>query len=153
MIGYFDADWTGSTEDRKNTSSYCFFFSKNSAALSWKSRKHPTNALSNCEAEYFAISSTIQEATFLTQVINEIVDIKTMRNVNLYADNQGAIALTKGPIENSKYIDTKYHFIKLEVGKGTVLLQYISTENNTADIFTKPMTRNRLQMSAGLIGH
>ena len=48
------------------------------------------------------------------QVMNEMVDKRAIQSVKLYADNQGAIALAKGPIrkERSKHIDIKNHFIK-----------------------------------------
>eukprot|EP00794_Sanderia_malayensis_P003868 gene3868-4411_t len=65
LIGFSDTDWAGSIEDRKSTSGYCFFLNRNGGAISWKSRKQPTVALSGCEVEYIAISSAIQEAKFL----------------------------------------------------------------------------------------
>ena len=87
---------------------------KNSASISWKYRKQSTVALSSCEAKYIAISSALQEAKFLLQFMNEIVDKETIRRVKLYADNQGVIALAKDPIrqERSNHIDIKYHFMK-----------------------------------------
>lgn len=39
--------------------------------------------------------------------------------------------------ERTKHIDVKYHFIKEMVNNGTVNLQYISTQEMTADIMTK----------------
>ncbi len=75
LIGFSDADWAGSIEDRKRTPGYCFFLNRNRGAISWKSRKQPTVALSGCEAEYIAISSATLEAKFLKQLINEITNI------------------------------------------------------------------------------
>ena len=98
LIGFSDADWAGSIEDRKSTSGYCFFLNRNRGAISWKSRKQPTVALSSCEAEYIAISSATQEAKFLKQLINEITNMDTIQNIKLYGDNQGSIALTKDHI-------------------------------------------------------
>ena len=148
LMGYCDADWAGSTEDRKSTSGYCFFLNKNSACISWKCRKQSTVALSSCEAEYVAISTALQEAKFLMQLMNEMVNKKVVHCVKLYADNQGAIALAKDPIrkERSKHIDIKYHFIKSEIEMGTITLNFIPTEDNIADIFTKSTSRNNLHM-------
>ena len=154
LMGYCDADWAGSTEDRKSTSGYCFFLNKNSACISWKCRKQSTVALSSCEAEYVAISTALQEAKFLMQLMNEMVNKKVVHCVKLYADNQGAIALAKDPIrkERSKHIDIKYHFIKSEIEMGTITLNFIPTEDNIADIFTKSTSRNNLHMSMKVIG-
>ena len=154
LTGFCDADWAGSTEDRKSTYGYCFFLNKKSASISWRCRKQSTVALSSCEAEYIAISSAVQEAKLLMQLMNETVDKEALRNVKLYADNQGAITLAKDPIrkERSKHIDIKYHFIKSEIETGTITLNYIPTEDNIADIFTKPTSKNKLHMSMKVIG-
>ena len=62
-------------------------------------------------------------------------------------DNQGAINLAKNPVnhQRSKHIDIKYHFIRSEIQNGNVKLQYVRTDNNVADIFTKPATRVKLE--------
>ena len=61
-------------------------------------------------------------------------------------DNQGAINLAKNPMyhKRSKHIQVKYHFIRDEIRSGKIELQYIPTEDNVADIFTKPVTKLKL---------
>ena len=39
------------------------------------------------------------------------------------------------------YIDIKYHFVRLEVQKGTAQLQYRRSDDKVADVFTKRVTR------------
>jgi len=100
--------------------------------------------LSSCEAEYVAIAAAVQEAKFLRQLWSEMQSCKS-DCVLLYVDNQGAISLAKNPVHHkrTKHIDVKYHFIRSEVNK-SVMLAYIPTENNTADIFTKPVPRVKM---------
>ena len=81
LMGYCDADWAGSTEDRKNTFSYCLFLNENSTCMSWKFRKQSTVALSSCEAEYFAILSALEEAEFLMQLMNDMVNKNAMHSM------------------------------------------------------------------------
>ena len=88
----------------------------------------------------------MQEGKFLRQLYAD------MRNcdksiVTLYVDNQGAIALAKNPVhhQRSKHIDIKYHYIRFEVEKKNVDLLYIPTEENVADIFTKPVSKEKLK--------
>ena len=102
LTGFCDADWAGSSEDRKCTSGHCFFLSKSGAAISWKSRKQPTVALSSCEAEYVAISSAVQEAKFLTQLMNEITRTKVIQNVKIYCDNQESNCPSQRPNSERK---------------------------------------------------
>ena len=90
LTGFSDADWGGS-EDRKSTLGYCFLLNQNGDAISWKNSKQPTVALYTCEAEYIATTVAVQEAEFLTQLLNEI-DVKKVEPVTLFVDNQSTIA-------------------------------------------------------------
>ena len=74
-------------------------------------------------------------------------------NVLIHVDNQGAINLAKNPVnhQRSKHIDIKYHFIRLEIQTGTVELKYVPTDENVADIFTKPTTKTKLEKFKALI--
>ena len=71
----------------------------------------------------------------------------------IHCDNQGAIALGKNPVQHqrSKHIDIKYHFIRNEIQKGIVNLLYVPTDQNWADMFTKPITRPKLQIFQPII--
>ncbi|XP_008463111.2 uncharacterized protein LOC103501338 [Cucumis melo] len=52
LVGYCDADWVGSADDRKSTSRGCFFLGNN--LISWLSQKQNCVSLSTAEAEYIA---------------------------------------------------------------------------------------------------
>ena len=64
---------------------------------------------------------------------------------NLNCDNQGALKLAYNPIhhERSKHIDIKYHFIRSEMEK-SVRLNYIPTNDNISDMFTKALSKAKL---------
>lgn len=63
----------------------------------------------------------------------------------LKADNQSAIALSKNNVQHArtKHIDIRHHFIRECVETGTITLEYVPTEDNVADFFTKPLARER----------
>jgi hypothetical protein len=96
-----------------------------------------TVALSTCEAEYMAICAGTQEGKYLVQLCNEFLNHK-LSSFLLYNDNQGSIALAKNP-----GIDIKYHFIRFCISSGNLILLYIPTANNIADIFTKPVSKQK----------
>ena len=68
-------------------------------------------------------------------------------------DNQGAMNLAKNPVQHqrSKHIGIKYHFIRSEIQEGRISLEYIPTEENVADVFTKPASRVKLESFRGIM--
>lgn len=64
-----DADWVADVTDRRSATGYCASLNENGPVVSWKTKKHPTVALSTCEAEYMALASTIQECIYLVELL------------------------------------------------------------------------------------
>lgn len=60
----------------------------------------------------------------------------------LYEDNQSCLKLIKEEkfSNMTKHIDTKYHFVKDYIDKGTIKCEYCQTESMVADILTKPLS-------------
>jgi hypothetical protein len=60
---------------------------------------------------------------------------------NLKIDNQSAIMLSKNPVfhDRSKHIDTKCHYIRQSIEEGRVNVEFIGTNEQLADILTKPL--------------
>jgi hypothetical protein len=69
-------------------------------------------------------------------------DVKKFR---LLIDSRSAEELSKNPVyhERTKHIDTRYHFIRECVSDGVVALEHMSTDDQLADILTKPLGRIR----------
>lgn len=146
LIAYSDSDWASSVKDRRSTTGYCFALTKEGPVISWKTKKQPTVALSTCEAEYIGLATTTQESMYLTQLLNGM-DRKRYTCTKLFGDNQGAIALSKNPVnrQRSKHIDVKYHFIREAVNEGKIRIEHCPSEEMAADVLTKPVTRVRLR--------
>ncbi|GJX69695.1 hypothetical protein Tco_0305422, partial [Tanacetum coccineum] len=67
--------------------------------------------------------------------------------IPLYYNNKSALALCCNNVQHSrsKHIDIRYHFIKEQVENRVVELYFVCTEYQLADIFTKPLARERLE--------
>lgn len=76
LWAYRDADWTGNVTDRLSTTGYCISMAVNGSLILWKTKKQPTVALSTCEDEYMALSTTSQECLYLTQLLRGIDEQK-----------------------------------------------------------------------------
>lgn len=139
LVGYCDSDWAGDAEDHRSTSGY--IFTLGGAPISWKTRKQPTVALSSCEAENMALTEATKEALFLRAVCVTF-KIDQDNQTLIKCDNQGAIALTKESSkqhQRTKHIDVRYHFLR---SQNDVYFKYVPSNDNMADILTKPLGRN-----------
>ena len=84
------------------------------------------------------------------------VDIYTDQPITVYCDNASAISLSKNPVMHSrtKHIPIKYHFLHEKVAKQNIVLEYISTKEQIANIFRKPLPREafeHLRQKMGII--
>jgi hypothetical protein len=142
LVGYTDSDWAGCVSDRKSTSGCCFGLG--SAVVSWFSRKQKSVALSSAEAEYMAASQASCEALWLRKMLIGLFGVQ-LRPTVIYCDNQSCIKLSENPVfhDRSKHIEIRYHFIRDYVQRGAVELQYISTEEQVADILTKALSMGK----------
>ena len=87
-----------------------------------------------------------KEALWLSGFTNKIRGEKN-EPINLYCDNQGLIALMKDNKFHvrTKHIDLWFHFIREAVEDNKILITYIPTEENIADIFTKALVRLKFE--------
>ena len=82
---------------------------------------------------------------FLRSQLKELdFEEKIQEPTEIFGDNQSALKLIKNPIHHSrtKHIDIKYHFIRDIYEKGYINVNYIPTQEMTADICTKNLSRN-----------
>ncbi|GJV05420.1 hypothetical protein Tco_1343076 [Tanacetum coccineum] len=78
----------------------------------------------------------------------------TFNKIPMYYDNKSAIALCCNNVQHSraKHIDVRYHFIKGQVENEIVELYFVQTIYQLADIFTKPLPRERFNFLIEKLG-
>lgn len=137
IIGYADSDWGNNEIDRKSTSGYLFKVFDN-CTISWNTRKQSTVAASSTEAEYMALFEAVKEAVWLKGLITSI-NIKIKEPIIIFEDNNGCISIANNPTDHkrSKHIDIKYHFTREKVESKVIIIKYIPTGQQLADVFTK----------------
>ena len=137
LHGYTDSDFATDRISRKSMSGFVFKLA--GGAISWRSKKQDTIAQSTLEAEYIAMSYTVREAVWLRRMLSEIKARTKLKPTVVFGDNQGAMELAYNDVinERTKHIEVKYHFSKEKVQDGTVVFNYIPTQEMTADIMTK----------------
>ncbi|GJW69644.1 hypothetical protein Tco_0126561 [Tanacetum coccineum] len=96
-------------------------------------------AISTTEAEYVSAGKACQQALWMKQALIDY-GIR-LDNIPIMCDNKGAIDLSKNPVQHSrtKHIEIRHHFLRDNVQKGNISLEKVSSEDNIADILTKPL--------------
>ncbi|WJX39555.1 DNA helicase [Trifolium repens] len=149
--GYSDLDWGGDQDDRKSTAGYLFMIGN--APISWCSKKQGIVALSSCEAEYVAASFAACQANWIEMLLSELKAVEVTK-MKVLVDNKSAIDLANNPVSHgrSKHIERRFHFLRDQVNKEKLELEYCNTEIQLADILTKPMAKARFDALKKLIG-
>jgi hypothetical protein len=151
LQGYSDSDWGGSLDDMKSTSGYCFSFG--TGIFSWSSKKQEVVAQSTAEAEFIAATAAVNQALWLRKLM---VDLKEEQasSTKVFVDNQAAIAISSNPVFHgkTKHFNIKLYFIREVQNNGDVSLTYCRSDDQLADIFTKPLPRNKFEQLRLKIG-
>ncbi|GKD61899.1 hypothetical protein Tco_1299408 [Tanacetum coccineum] len=145
-----DADHAGCQDTRRSTSRSTQFLGDN--LVSWSLKKQKCTAISSIEAEYIALSRCCTQILWMR---SQLTDYGFQFNkIPLYCDNKSAIALCCNNVQHlrAKHIDVRYHFIKEQVENVIVELYYVRNEYRLADIFTKPLPRERFNFLIEKLG-
>ncbi|GJX50784.1 hypothetical protein Tco_0277629 [Tanacetum coccineum] len=115
----------------------------------WYSKDTGMSLTTYSDADHAEIVRTLDEMR------SQLTDYGFQFNkIPLYCDNKSAIALCYNNVQHSraKHIDVRYHFIKEQVENGIVELYFVRTEYQLADIFTKPLPRERFNFLIKKLG-
>jgi hypothetical protein len=141
LIRYSNSDYAGCKVDRKSTSGTCQFLGR--SLVSWSSKKQTSVALSIAEAKCVAAGQCCAQLLWMRQTLRDFG--YNMNKVPLLCDNESAIRLADNPVEHSrtKHIDIRHHFLRDHQQRGDIDIYHISTENQLANILTKPLDEKR----------
>jgi hypothetical protein len=126
--------------------------------ISWALKKQNSVATSSTESEYISQAMFTKQGQWLAEVLRSMKASKLINEngltVQMYGDNQGALALVKNPQlhERSKHIAICYHFIRDLAEKGMLRIDYIPTSEMVADGLTKPLGRVAFKRFKDMMG-
>lgn len=151
LVCYTDADYAGDQSNSHSTSGMVSYI--NTGPISFRAQQQQTVSLSTTEAEFVAAAMAVKELSWMQALMGEL-RIPISDKGLLLCDNQSAIHLIKnrGLHQRTKHIAIKWHFIREKWEAGDFQVEYVETDQQKADIFTKPLAVPRHAMMRELIG-
>nr|GEY57442.1 retrovirus-related Pol polyprotein from transposon TNT 1-94 [Tanacetum cinerariifolium] len=150
LIAFADADHAGCQDTRRSTSGSVQFLGER--LISWSSKRQKSAAISSTEDEYITLSGCCAQILWMRSQLSDYGI--GFNKIPMYCDNKSAIALCCNNVQHfrSKHIDIRYYFIKEQVDNGVIELYFVNTEYQLADLFTKPLGRDRIEFLINKLG-
>ena len=151
---YIDADFAGNwiqsdSSNRDNARSrHGYFVSYKNCPIIWKSQLQGEIALLSTESEYIGISYGLRDVIPIMECLKEIQsrgilvnDTRSTIQCRVFEDNSGALEMARVHKyrPRTKHINEKYHHFRDYVTKGDVIIKAISTNDQIANMLTKPV--------------
>ena len=139
LIIFVDADFANQL-DAKSIGGYALMYG--GAIIAWNSKKQPRVALSTTEAEYMALTPAGKQLLWTQHLFHELAQ-NTREIAQMRCDNLQAITNTYDPAYHTrtKHINIEYHWIRERIAFNKASLTYVKSEENIADLMTKPLPR------------
>jgi hypothetical protein len=121
---------------------YGYIVQLENSTVHWKSKRAHRVMTSTTEAEYHGLMKAVQKGLFYRSLFTEL---RIPLKVTIKGDNQSSIKLTKNPEfhDRTAHIPLEEHFVRDEVERETVKIDWVSTDQQLADGLTKPLTRDK----------
>eukprot|EP00253_Pinus_taeda_P030977 PITA_30977 len=151
LVGFTDFDWVGDPDDQKSTA--CYVFTVGFEPITWACKKQSVISLSLAEAKYCGAIEASKEALWLRQILSEF-SFQRKLPITLWCDNQSAIQPCKDKFQHQhgKHIELHMHFIIKLIHDHVLEVQYCSTDDQVADIFTKALTEAKFTKLRFMVG-
>ena len=118
-------------------------------AISWFSKMQKVTAAASSESEYVALVEVVNKLRFLRQVkgfLTPPID----GNIMIREDNEGALKMATNRFSSrrTRHVDVKHHTVRDAVESGVVRIHYVKSGEQYADVVTKALDINTLEMHA-----
>ncbi|CAM8915020.1 unnamed protein product [Rhodiola kirilowii] len=140
---FCDADWAACPVTRKSVTGHCVLLGP--SVISWKTKKQQVVSRSSAESEYRSMAAVSCELIWLARLL-AYMGLTIDTPIPLHCDNKAAIHIAHNPVfhERTKHVEIDCHLIRAQVISKFILPVHISTSEQPADMFTKPLPSDHL---------
>jgi len=151
LVAYSDSSYVTDGDSRSQLGN-CFFLTRDSGSIYSVSKKDSTVSHSSTEAEIKAIDLCVKTVLYLRNLLKEM-KFEQLEPTVIHIDNKSAKLLieTLNSTHNTKHINLRINFIREQVSSRAIQLKFVRTEEQVADIFTKPLPRELFEKFKNII--
>ena len=150
LVIYTDSD-QGSRVDCRSTSGYCTFLGGN--LVTWRTKKQSVVSKSSTEAEFRAMSKGIDEVIWIKNILSEL-KLNYIKLIVIRCDNKSAISIAHDPVyhDRMKHVNIDRFYIQDHLEQGIIKTEYVSSEDQCADLFTKGLPAKQMRYLISKLG-
>ncbi|KAK6136956.1 hypothetical protein DH2020_029301 [Rehmannia glutinosa] len=149
---FSDPDWANNLDDSKSTGGHCIFFGE--YLLTWNSKKKNVVSRSSAESKYRSLADTTTDIGWVQSLFRELgISFEALSTI--WCDNVSAINIAQNPVHHNrtKHIEIRHHFLRDCVSKRKIEISFVPSQDQLADIFTKPLTSETFASITSSVRH
>jgi hypothetical protein len=158
FAGDFIREYSDDPDTARSRTGYCIMYG--GCPIIWASKLQTEVALSSTEAEYIALSQALRDVIPLMELMKEmrtrgfdVGKVTPKVHCEVFEDNSGALIMAQEhkARPRTKHIAVKYHHFRQYVERGEITVHPIGTEEQCADMLTKPLNQEKFRKHRKLI--
>ena len=154
--GYADSSFADCKDTSKSSAGHVFFLGKHQACVEAIAKVLPHVGVSSTENEYVTLSRCGVAGFYLKQFLDELGVFSRPVKFRVYEDSSATLNALKKNVATSKFrhVRTRFHYLRDLVRDGDMEIRKVHTDDQIADLFTKPMFGEKLRkFTLQILGH
>jgi hypothetical protein len=141
---YPDASWISEIDSGRSHSGVITLLNGN--PIHWWSKKQSMVALSSTEAEYIALGEAAKDAVWLREWLTAVLGLTVP--IRVLCDNSAALKVAANDSDSSRtrHYTARHHFVRELILENQLRLEWVSTQEQAADLLTKQLTEEKLRI-------